>query len=136
MNRRRGFTIIETALALTILAMASVMVAQMATWSLAERAKVEARLAVTEWTANVLETARGRDWTELTPDWAAAQKLPDDLAARLPAIAVAIKVAAEPDRPLLKRVSVEVRWKNPDGTPTPPVTMTGLFAAREKRGAP
>ena len=75
-------------------------------------------------------------WADVTPEWAAEQKLPDDLAARLPSVAVAIKVAPEPNRPLLKRVGVEVKWKNPDGTPTPPVTMTGLFAAREKRGAP
>jgi hypothetical protein len=84
--------------------------------------------------ANVLEAARTRPWADLTPEWAAAQRLPDDLTDRLHEAVFTVRVEPEPDRPGVKRVSVELRWKQRDGTPARPITLAGLFADRSAGG--
>ena len=80
---RRGFTVLETLAALAILAVAMVLAAQVGVWSLMERSRSATRYEVLEAANNTLEAARVRSWTELTPDWAAEQRLPQTLAERL-----------------------------------------------------
>jgi prepilin-type N-terminal cleavage/methylation domain-containing protein len=126
---RRGFTLAEVGIALAILAGAAVLVVQLTTWVLAERARTDARLEATDAAANLLEQARARPWDDLTDEWAKAQRLPDHLAARWPEGKLAVRVEPERDRPRVKRVTVEVRWDRSD-----PVTMTALFAARTAGG--
>ena len=131
---RPGFTLLETLIALGILATATVLVAQLGALALAERTRADDRLLATEAAANVLEAARARPWADLTPEWAAAQRLSDDLTDRLPEAILTVRVGPEPDRPGVKRVSVELGWKQRDGTPAWPVTMVGLFADRSAGG--
>jgi prepilin-type N-terminal cleavage/methylation domain-containing protein len=133
MTGRRGFTITETVVALGVLAVAVLLVAQLATWSIVERGRTEARLDATEAAANLLETARSLPWGELTPAWAEAQKVPEHLAKRLPEGAVRVRVEPEPERPRVRRVTVEVRWEA-GPTAGKPVTLTALFAARSAGG--
>ncbi len=126
--RRRGFTILESALALAMLTMASVLVAELTTWALAERARADTRLAAIEWADNVLESARAQPWNDLTPAWAATQKLPEDLAFRMLEPVVTVTVEPEAERPLLKRVTVTVKWNQAFKAPAPPVVMSSVFA--------
>src|SRR5262249_40095886 len=83
-KRRGGFTLAEVALPLGALPTVAVVVAQLATWSLTERIKADARLQAVEAATNLLEEARAQSWNELTPEWAAAQRLPDHIAQRWP----------------------------------------------------
>ena len=131
---RRGFTMAECGIALAVLAAVGVVVAQLATTSLAERLRSEARLEATETAANVLEAARARPWDELTPQWAAEQKLPAHLAERWLAGSLTVRVEPEPQRPYLKRVTVDVLWGGVGHGPERPVTLTALFAARAAGG--
>jgi hypothetical protein len=121
---------------LAVLAGAAVLVAELATQSLAERARADARLEAVEAAVNVLEQARARSWSDLTPEWASAQKLPDHLAARWPDGRLSVRVEPEASRPRVKRVTVEIKWAEPGRAGWLPVTTTGLFAARATEGKP
>src|SRR5262249_21589961 len=131
---RPGFTLLETLIALGILATATVLVAQLGALALAERTRADDRLLAVEAAANILEAARARPWADLTPDWAAAQRLSDDLTDRLPEALLTVRVEPESDRPGVKRLTVELGWKQRDGTPAWPVTMVGMFADRSAGG--
>jgi prepilin-type N-terminal cleavage/methylation domain-containing protein len=127
-SHRRAFTIMEIVAALAILASAMVLVAQLGTWTLAERLRGREQQAALELAANVLESARARPWHELTPAWAASQRLPPSQTERHWRLSV--QVAPEPERPLTKRVTVEVQIHYEHGQMPPPVQMVGLFSAR------
>jgi type II secretory pathway pseudopilin PulG len=133
-SRRPGFTVLETVIALGMLASVIVLVAQLATWSLAERSRSDERLAALEQAANVLEAARARPWADLTPEWAAAQRLPDELATRLDDARYTVCVEPEADRPRVKRVTVELGWTHRDRAQARTVKLVGLFADRAAGG--
>jgi prepilin-type N-terminal cleavage/methylation domain-containing protein len=131
---RPGFTLLECVIALGVLAAVTVFVAQLATWSLTERQKADERLTALELAANVLEAARARPWADLTPAWADGQRLPDELAARLLDARLTVRVEPEPDRPHVKRVNVELKWKHHDRMQARTVALVGLFADRSAGG--
>lgn len=127
---RRGFTVLETMAALAILSVAMVLAAQAGVWSLMERSRSATRYEVLEAANNILEAARARPWTELTPDWATEQRLPEILAERLHEGELHVRVEPEASRPHCKRVTVEIRWKLDQGMPARPVRLIGVFGAR------
>jgi prepilin-type N-terminal cleavage/methylation domain-containing protein len=131
---RPGFTMLETIIALSILASAAVLAAQLGTWSLIERGRTEDRLAATDAAANILEAARARGWADLTSEWAANQRLADAVAARLSDGTLAVRVVTEQDRPHVKRVTVLIEWDHQPNVPSRTVTLTGLFAERSAGG--
>jgi hypothetical protein len=127
---RAGFTILEVSVATGALVVGMLLVAQTAIWSLAERGRTAARREALEVATNVLETARALPWRDLTPEWAAAQRLPGDLAERLADGKLTVRVTPEATRPATKRVAVEVTWSHTDGAPGRPVRLVGLFSDR------
>src|SRR5207302_10660659 len=104
------------------------------TRALAERVRADEQFVAVESAANVLEVARARPWADLTPEWAAGQRLPEDLTDRLPDALLAVRVEPEPDRPRVKRVTVELRWQERGGPITRTVTTVALFADRTAGG--
>ncbi|MDB5309772.1 MAG: hypothetical protein JWO38_3974 [Gemmataceae bacterium] len=131
---RRGFTLGECAIALAALATISVMVAELATRMLSDRARIEARAEGTQVGANILEQAWALSWDGLTSEWAGGRKVPDHVLQRWPDARLAVRVEAEPNRPRVKRVTVELRWGDDRPTSWPPVVLTALFAARTAGG--
>jgi type II secretory pathway pseudopilin PulG len=128
--RHRAFTVVETVVALGILSMVTLLVAQLATWTLTERTRTAARNDAAEAAANVLEAARAMSWEALTPDWASAQKLPESLASRLRTGRLSVRVEQEASRPKTKKVIVAVYWEADPGTAATAIELTGLFSAR------
>jgi prepilin-type N-terminal cleavage/methylation domain-containing protein len=128
--RRRAFTILEIMVALGMLSIAMVLVAQLAIWSTVERRRNVLRQEALEAAANVLETAQASSWEVLTPDWAAKQRLPDWLAGELPQGRLTVRVDTEATRPRSKRVTVEIGWLLDNAMPARPVVLVGLFSAR------
>lgn len=133
---RPGFMLTEVLIALAVLAGAAVLVAQLATWSLAERARTEAQLEAVQAAANVLESGRARSWRDLTPEWASDQKLPYHLAVRRPDCRLTVRVEPEEKRPRIKRLTVEVKWTDKARVGWPPVVLVALFADRTTEGSP
>jgi prepilin-type N-terminal cleavage/methylation domain-containing protein len=127
---RRGFTVLETLAALAILAVAMVLAAQAGVWSLMERSRNATRYEVLEAANNILEAGRARSWSELTPDWAAEQRLPQLLAERLHKAQLHVRVEPEASRPHCKRVTVEIRWTLDQGQPARPVRLVAVFGVR------
>jgi Tfp pilus assembly protein PilV len=132
--RRAGCTMFETLIAIGVLTSAAVLAAQLGTWSLIERGRTEDRLAATDAAANILEAARARPWAELTPEWAAGQRLPDSVADRLTDGILAVRVMTEPDRPHVKRMTVMIEWDHQPSIPPRTVSLVGLFAERSAGG--
>lgn len=133
-QERAGFTVIECVIAIAVMGVAAVLVAQIGVRSLAERVNAEEQFAAQEATANVLEAARAAPWADLTPAWAAAVQPPADLAARLDDATLAVRVEPEKDRPRVKRVTVELRWSPAEGHGERTVTTVALFADRAAGG--
>jgi Tfp pilus assembly protein PilV len=132
-RRRPGFTILETCIALALLILAGTLVAELAVFSLRERARADIRLAAIEWAANVLEAAQALPAAELTPAWAAERQLPADLRDRLGGGTATVEVGSEKGIVGVKRVTVTVRWTASADRVEAPVVLTALFRAE---GAP
>jgi type II secretory pathway pseudopilin PulG len=130
-----AFTLVETGVAMAIVAVAMLLVAQSGFWSMRERASSAARFAAIEQAANVLEAARATPWESLTAEWAESQRIPDDLADQLPAATLTVKVELDESQPLTKRVIVELRWTMVEGVESQPLRMEGLFSRREMPAA-
>jgi hypothetical protein len=121
--------------ALGTLALAMVLVAEVSLQSLGERRRSSTRQDAVECAANVLESARALPWEELTPEWAAGQRLPEHLGQRLPGGKLTVRVEPEAGRPHTRRVTVEVSWERTKEGPAGPVRLVGLSSARSARAA-
>jgi len=132
--KRAGFTLLESMAALGVLTTAAVLVAQLATWSMIERTRTDDRLAAMDAAVNIMESVRARPWSELTPEWAAGLKLSEPVAGRLKDGELSVRVTPEPDRPHVKRVTVEVHWDHRPSVPVQSVLLVGLFAERSAGG--
>ncbi len=129
-GRRRGFTLAEVMVAVGVLGVVLLLVAQTGYLVLRERQREGAREEALEAAANVLEAARACPWDELTPAWAARQRLADFSAGRLRDGRLEVRVEPEASRPHTRRVTVEVSWSDGDERPMPPVRLVGLRSAR------
>lgn len=125
---RCGFTITEMLIAISLLGIALTLVAQVGLWALRDRGRASEHQAMLEFAANVLEAARARPFADLTPAWAAGQRLPEEYAER--GWRLAVRVEPEKDRPHLRRVTVTVQLETPGQTPPRPIALIGVFAAR------
>ncbi len=131
-SSRRAFTVTEMFVALTILGMALVVVAQVGLWSLRERTRVSDHQTAEELGNNLLERARLCPWSDLTSDWATAQRLPEPYRER--GYRLEVKVQPEKADPLVKRVIVVVHWKAESDGSDRALELVGLFAARTTEG--
>lgn len=127
---RGGFTLLETMVALGVLGVVVLLVAQLGYLLLVERQRRDARQEALETAANVLEAARACPWEDLTPAWAARQRLSESAARRLHDGRLEVRVEPEASRPHARRVTVEVRWSLGDDRPARPVRLVALRSAR------
>jgi hypothetical protein len=130
MKRRKGLAILDATIGLAVLSTALLIAAQTTMWLVGERQQVEVRQQAVEATANVLEAARACNWDDLDSKWAEGQRLPASMAERCEDADLAVRVQPEAGRDQIKRVSVELTWKQPDGRMATPVRVTALFARR------
>ncbi len=125
-----GFTLVEIGVAMSMLAVAMILVLQISFWSLRERARTAAHHVAIEQAANLLEAARAVPWESLTPEWAEAQRIPEDLNAVLIDGKLSVQVVPVEAVPLIKRVTVEVRWMLAEGVVSRPVRLVEFISAR------
>jgi hypothetical protein len=124
---RRGTMLMETLIALGALLLGLMLVAEMGAFSIGERGRTSARQTAQQEAANTLEIARALPWEQLTPEWASSQKLSES-AARLHEGNLTLKIEPEPKRPLTKRLTAIVTWKN--GSRDEKVELTAFRSAR------
>ena len=127
---RRGFTFFEIVVALGMLAIAMVLTAQLTYQALRERMRNDFRLAALETANNTLETARGLPWDALTPEWAAAQQVPESWKETQPDGELKVHIAPEGATAHLKRVTVTIRWDFREGIPPQELQLATLLAPR------
>jgi type II secretory pathway pseudopilin PulG len=125
---------VEVTVALALLMILGVLIAQAIVWGLQERARAAAHQAALELAANVLEAARAEPWEKLDKGWADAQQAPSDMGAVLPDARLAVTVTPEPKLPECRRVTVEVRWQFAP-QPVKSVELTTLLSRRETKKA-
>lgn len=118
--------LLEASIALSLLLVAAGLVAQLVVWSTTERMRADVRLAALEWAHGVLEEAGLQK--PLTPDWAARQSLPEEIAERYGRATAVVAIAPEPAVPGFMRVSIAITWTFGDGRRDAPVTLTRLVA--------
>ncbi|HEV3203002.1 MAG TPA: type II secretion system protein [Gemmataceae bacterium] len=129
-RRQRAFTILEITIALGILAIVVVIVAQLGFQSLRDRWRNAARHQALELAANILEAARACPWESLTPQWAAEQRLPEHADQHLHEGRLIVRVEPGPEGPNIKRVTVAIHWTQDENKPARPVELTALFGPR------
>jgi hypothetical protein len=110
--------------------------AQAGGWARLERGRLAARLEALTAAGNVLEAARALPWDALTPQWAAAQRLPESALPLRPDARLEVRVEPEASVPRAKRVTAAVRWDFRDGVPPQEVRLVTLFSARDAAGKP
>ena len=133
-HTKSGFTVIEVVAAMTLLAVAMLLIAQLGYCSLRERARSSTLRLALELAANVLESARATPWEGLTAEWATSQRIPDELKDFLPEGRLTVQVTTEESLPQTKRVTAEVQWLLPEGIESRPVRLVTLFTARTSAG--
>ena len=121
----------EVMVALGLLSIAVVLLSQMAVGQFTERRRQAARLEALEAAANILETARSLSPEALTPEWAAAQRLPAGFDDRVRDPKLAISMEPYPAQKQLKRVKVRITWVQDPRLPVEAVELTGYFGVRQ-----
>jgi type II secretory pathway pseudopilin PulG len=135
--KRGATTLLETTVALAVIAVLAVVVAQCLILGMRERARSATYQAALELAANVLETARAQPWDQLDRVLAKAQTIPAEMADLLPEGKILITLELGPPEPRTLRVTVEVRWQLDPGLPPQSVSLTTLLSGRmaKKAGA-
>ena len=137
-TNRRGFALLELAVAGGLLATLMVVCLQLLTASAAQRRIADQRqLAVLE-VENVMERLAARPWSELTQTTAARQRLSPSISRRLSGEELKIEVSDSPTDPNVKRIAVSIAWPPTAARPLSPVkivTWRYRGAGDEGRGA-
>ena len=115
--KRRGFTLLETTVALLVLAALTTLCLQFFAAASDQRRQVFAQLAATQEAANLLERAEALAWNDLTTENAAKLQLSPQARQTLPEGRVEMLVDGPSGTPPAKRVAVAVRWRPLPGEP-------------------
>jgi prepilin-type N-terminal cleavage/methylation domain-containing protein len=113
---RRGFTVMEMAIALMVLGVAGGIVASLAIWAIQQRMNLDDRARALNLAENAFETANLQPWSELEA-WSKSAILPESVLARWPAATVTVIV--EPGHGL-KRITATVSLSKE----VPPVSLS------------
>lgn len=123
-SRRSGFSLLELVVTGVLLSVVMVSVVPLMAWvGLQRRAADQHQFALQE-AANILERLTLEDWEHITPESAQELTLSDQAQSYLLDAELAVAVVEAPDHPPGKRLSVELRWRNPAGDMTAPVRLT------------
>lgn len=132
LRRRPAFTILESLIAMSILAIASILSVQLGATALTERARLADEMALLEMANNTLETAGTLNFEVLTPEWAAGQTLPARWQERIPGLTMAVRLESVADNKRAKRISVRI---DRDGKSEERVRIVDLTSIIVDRGS-
>ena len=120
---RRGFLLMEVIVAAAVFGALLTVCLQLVSAAAAQRRAAQQRAAALTELGNVMERLATRPWPELTAA-AAAEKLPPDLAARLPGAVLHVAVATPAAEPAARQVTATLSWEDRNGKPVAPLRLT------------
>lgn len=125
---RRGFTLLEMAVGALLLGMVMALTVQILAWSASERRVSERRQRALHEASNLIERLATLPSSELNPATLRAAKLSDQTRQALPN--GELKVALDEGPEGLKRLTVEIHYRDRAGEPVAPVRLTAFLAER------
>ncbi len=120
---RRGFGMIELAVAGILVAAGMTATVQVVGWVVVERRAVERRQRALVEASNLLERIAARPYDEITPEAAGRCRLAGPTADFLPGATLYLKVDTSTDAPGRKKIAVEIRWRDRSGRPEAPIRL-------------
>ena len=128
---RRGFTLIEIVVATILLATLMTISLQFLVRARLQRGAVERREAALQAAGNVMQRLTALEWSELTPEAAAAVTLDDDATAATGGGSVKASVDTRQEEEIAaKRIAVEVHIPQQGGGEQAPVRLTSWVYQR------
>jgi hypothetical protein len=124
-RRRRGFGLIEMAIAGVLIVVAMTVTVQIVGSIALERKAVERRERALLEVENVLERVVTWPWDELTTESMRRYSISSASAGFLRNPALKVTVTPLEDAPVRKKVLVELRWLDRSGRPETPVRLVG-----------
>jgi hypothetical protein len=129
---RRGSLLLETTVAIVILAVAIVAVAHtMAVLSVQRQSAERQTLAMQE-AANLMERIYVLPVDEITTEKVATLKLPAACRQRLPGAKLGVAVESLDQDPPAKRISIEIEWTGHGGVRSRPIRVTAWKHAKKE----
>ncbi len=135
-NMRRGFSLIEIAVAAALLAVLIGVSAQMVVATNAQRPALEKRAIALQQAANIIERVTAWPWQDITAERLASVKLAPSVTELLPGAALKLSVEPAVDAPPGKHVRVEISWTNAAGGTDSPVRLNYWAYARPGEKSP
>jgi Tfp pilus assembly protein PilE len=129
---RRGFTLVETAVAFGLMAMLIAVCLQMLSTMAAERRAVERRAVAMQEAANVVERIAALPWEQLTPERLSAMDLSRSVQESLPGGVAQVSLEPVEADPSARQIRVEITWVHPADNSEAPVSLR--FWAYAPRG--
>jgi type II secretory pathway pseudopilin PulG len=131
-STRRGSLLVEVGVAMVILTVALVAIAQTLGMVALQRRESERRLLAMQAAANLMEQIAAQPFGQITTERVAALKLPDELQQALPDARLDIDVTPTADEPAGKRIRIDLAWTNRAGQQDAPVRLVAWkFQPRE-----
>ena len=115
---------VETAVALVVLAAAMVALAQLVTLAGRQRRQSEERRIALQEVANQAEQLALLRWEDVAADKLRTWQASPELAAAIPHAACQISVSEEPGSPAGQRIQLRVAWTNAAGQEVEPAELT------------
>ena len=132
---RDAMTVLEVTLALAVLSMAFVFLAQFLSAAAQQRRASEHRRLALQEVANSLERVAALSWDEVTAERLSAWKPSTALSSNLPQAQLKSLVAIEPGQLEAKRVRIEIAWPDASGQTVEPIGLT-TFVYRPREVQP
>jgi prepilin-type N-terminal cleavage/methylation domain-containing protein len=123
MTQRRGFTLIELAIAASLLAALLATSVQMLRALSNHQRAVEHRAAALEGVQAVAEQVANLPWDQLTPEGVKHFSIPAPIEKRLSGAKLAVNVVEETAPVLSKRITIELSWTNMNGDVVAPARL-------------
>lgn len=121
---RRGSMLLEACGALALFGMILGLSVQILGWTGSERRRAEQRFRIRQQAANLLERVGALPAEDVTPERLAALDPVDRMKKTLPEGGIDWSVAADPDVPGPRRVTMTVRYRAIGGNPAAPMRLT------------
>ena len=130
-TQQRGAILVEVGVALVVLSVAMILVAQMLAALGTQRRVAEQNALAQQEAANLMERLFATPWAELTQQAASQLNLSERCGPRLPGASLTAKVVPSDGPPAGKQLTIEIAWRGSQGAPARSVRLAAWRYAVE-----